>query len=204
MGRIKGSKNKISKKVKRMCQYCKKEFLIKPSDIKHGAEKHCSRKCRWQNTRGQILWDKRKGIKKYCKFCGKEIYAKPSHKNRKKFCSRKCHDKFREGKKLPQFSGKNAHSWKGGRTICQGYVYIRKPNHPFAKNGYVQQGRLVAEKYLGRYLEPSEIPHHINLDPSDNRPENLCVFETKSKHIIFHNYLKQNPILKTFLKSNLI
>lgn len=76
-------------------------------------------------------------------------------------------------------------SWNGGRTIDKhGYVLVRRPDHPAANNsGYVREHRLVAEQVLGRSLLPTEVVHHVNDDPSDNRPENLMVYETNAQHL---------------------
>lgn len=46
--------------------------------------------------------------------------------------------------------------------------------------------RYVMECHLGRKLEPKEVVHHINLDRTDNRIENLMLFPTNSEHIAYH------------------
>jgi len=81
--------------------------------------------------------------------------------------------------------GSSNPAWKGGRvTDKSGYILIHCPDHPYAtRQGYVREHRLVAERILGRYLLPSEVVHHENDDPADNRPEKLMVYETNAKHL---------------------
>lgn len=90
--------------------------------------------------------------------------------------------------------------FKKGWTISTGhYIRERAPNHPFADGeGRVQKHKLVLEKLLGRYLLPSEEAHHINLNRSDNRPENLILFINRSAHRRFHldpNSIKPEEII---------
>ena len=83
--------------------------------------------------------------------------------------------------------GENARCWKGGRKIDgKGYILIYKPEHPFARNTYIFEHRLVMEAYLGRYLNPEEVVHHMNNQPNDNRIENLQLFPNKDAHTKYH------------------
>jgi len=108
----------------------------------------------------------------------------------------KSHKGLFAGEKHPNF-GKTSYNFKGGILKKRGYVFIYYPKHPFAVRNYVLEHRLIAEKCLKRYLTKKEIIHHINGIRNDNRPENLYLFESNSKHISFH----RTPY---FLVSNLI
>ena len=85
-------------------------------------------------------------------------------------------------------SGSSHPNWKNGQFKNQGYIYKLCPSHPFANcQGYVFQHRLVMEEHLGRYLKPKEVVHHINEIKTDNKIENLKLFENNTKHTLFHN-----------------
>ena len=66
------------------CQICGKEFKVKPSDLKRGYGKFCSRKCTniAQKTKVVVV----------CEYCGKEFKTWPSQikKGWGKYCSNKC------------------------------------------------------------------------------------------------------------------
>ncbi|MFA5377638.1 MAG: HNH endonuclease [Dehalococcoidia bacterium] len=110
-----------------------------------------------------------------CKQCGKKIdtYANycPAHKG---------------------VLGRNP-NWKGGRAKhSAGYIKILIPNHPHAcSRGYVLEHRLVMEAHLGRTLLPTEIVHHINGMPGDNRIENLMLFHGVGEHVSYHSSMKR-------------
>lgn len=95
-------------KIKRICQYCGKEFLEYPCHTKIGKDKFCSKICYYKSKEGK---------KNKCKVCKKQFYVRPFtiKKNWGLFCSRKCQGIWARGRNNPH--------WKGGITSI--YVQIR-------------------------------------------------------------------------------
>jgi len=149
---------------------------------------------KWWYEYGKIKsWGKKNRISaiiKNCKQCGKEFLTIPQRADGKSlkgnFCSRSCgHSattifwKLNKGK-----LAEKSRFWKGGRNkVGRGYIEIYAPNHPHTRGGkYVREHRLVMEKYLGRYLDPHEIVHHINGVKDDNRLANLTIVNNQNHH----------------------
>ena len=102
-------------------------------------------------------------------------------------------------------SGRLNPRWVGGEIKMGDYWYIWNPYHPRANvRHYVKRAIVIAEKYLGRFINQEEIIHHINCKKDDDRPENLYLFENESKHRSFHIKFERlhKPLPK--LKSNIL
>jgi hypothetical protein len=83
-------------------------------------------------------------------------------------------------------SGSLHKGWKGGLLLNKdGYLERYAPDHPHRKKHtpYVLEHRLVLEAHLGRHLLPTEVVHHKNGNKTDNRIENLELFESNARHL---------------------
>ena len=140
-------------------------------------------------TCGAIFLHYRKDVANYC--------SKPCCGTAKDWL--KQHSANGKGKKRPGkgLAGEKNPAWKGGLTYFkrkgkyqdQAIKYVRCPANMMSmarKDGYVMEHRLVVEAELGRFLSKSEVVHHINENPADNRPENLQVM-TKAEHDHLHS-----------------
>jgi hypothetical protein len=89
-----------------------------------------------------------------------------------------------------------SNSWKGGKTITHGYVYVYHPNHPNSTiNGYVLESKYFMSKTIGRAIKNNEIIHHIDGNIKNNNLENLQLM-SRSEHAMWHG--KRHNNLKTF------
>ena len=82
---------------------------------------------------------------------------------------------------------------KSTRVNPSGHVLLYRPDYinsyPQGNyKGYVYEHRFMMEIHLGRSLTEDEIVHHLNMDPSDNRFENLLLI-SRGSHIKLHLWL---------------
>lgn len=118
----------------------------------------------------------------FCKTCNKRF---KTYFKKQTYCSIGC---------VPR-KGEDNPKWRGGRIASDDYIYLFKPDHPFAtQDGYVLEHRLVMEKAIGRYLKPKEAIHHLNHNRADNRIENLHLCESNGKHFIENHLVKRDKL----------
>ena len=152
--------------------------------------------------KGYTPWNKGKKLEYISWNKGKKtgIIPKTAFRKGHKVNFGKHHSKQTKIKIALAQKGSKGNNWKGGKyNTKQGYILIKKPEHPFCDNqGYVREHRLVMEKHLRRYLTPEEVVHHrgerypINSikNRQDNRIENLQLFANDAEHKKLHKKIK--------------
>jgi len=78
------------------------------------------------------------------------------------------------------------------RRIANGYIYLKRPNHPNSNNGIIAEHRYVMSKHLRRPLELGEMVHHIDGNTKNNDIRNLLI-TSHNEHIILHDFPGRNP-----------
>ena len=77
------------------------------------------------------------------------------------------------------------------------------PEHPRSdKYGWVSEHIKVMSEHLGRPIERGEITHHINMDKTDNRIENLYLCDGHKIHNSIHWTL--NKMVKQLIEKEII
>jgi IMP dehydrogenase len=131
----------------------------------------------------------------YCKPCAFKKIAAP---------------KLKEIQKTPSWKEKQHLSHKGQRQYQWRLDY--KAGKASTPRGYIQvqdgNGRLrpehaiIVEKLMGRLLTKEERIHHINLDKSDNRVENLWCCVDQKQHMLLHAQLYE--IAKELIQAGVV
>jgi len=111
----------LSNRVKRICQYCGKEFEVGQSHINVGGGKYCSREC--YNLKQYVLkrYVLESIVTKICPICKKEFNV--ISKSKQKTCSRDC-----QYKSSSLTNRKNTKKIKKICPVCQKLFFVLKTN----------------------------------------------------------------------------
>lgn len=162
------------------CKICNKEFHPKPSAIKNGLGKYCSKNCTHEGLR--------KGEMRKCFICNTEIYksrkALLGSKSEKFFCGKSCQTIWRNS--IVNI-GSNHPNWKGGRHVS--YRNILTKNKvpkvcPLCKN---KDERVLAV-------------HHIDNNHRNNAVVNLS-WLCYNCHTLVHNHEKERDKFLKLIKN---
>jgi len=191
--------------ITRTCAQCGIEYKTYPSIRK----RYCSRKCAsaakvrgtCENCAqcGEKFWKFRSRpdasyCSKSCAISARNLTdANPAYSRDITGENNPMYGKGMKGSDNPMYGMRNekAPRWTGGRRIRKdGYIVIVAPDdHPYPSETkasglkYILEHRLVMETELGRYLEPEEVVHHKDENPSNNNIDNLQLFASQADHI---------------------
>ena len=73
------------------------------------------------------------------------------------------------------------HPMKSVKNLGSEFAYLQNAN------GCALESRIVAHKMLGRPIKSTEVVWHIDQDPSNNKPDNLMVFKSRSDIAAYQN-----------------
>jgi hypothetical protein len=161
----------------RECKICSASFYVKPSHLKRGWGKYCSKKC--QNI------SQKTGTIVQCFICSKDVYRLPKElkhsKSKKYFCGKKCQTIWRNS---IVYVGSEHPNWKGGK-----YIYRR-----------ILLGEKVTQKCVLCNFKDTRvlIVHHIDRNRNNNNVANL-VWLCANCHFLVHHYEKESIELRKML-----
>lgn len=155
------------------CGLCKKQFSTKPSFLKNGWGKYCSRICTSEaHRKGKIV---------ECFTCNKEVYkqkkALTGSKSGKYFCGKSCQTKWRN----TEFSQEKHPNWKDGSNAYR-RILTQSKNLQCCKLCNSKDKRVLAV-------------HHIDYNHKNNAIENLAWLCHNCHHLVHHHTDEHNKFM---------
>ncbi len=156
------------------CAFCKKYFHAKPSWLKRGWSKYCSRRC--------LNSGQKKGKEFPCLTCGKLTYKIPRDirrsKNKIYFCTKRCNTLWRN--KL--YVGEKHGNWIDGQNA---YRNILERHDPTKK---CNRCHLTDKRVL--------IVHHLDKNRTNNNVSNLVWLCCNCHFLIHHEKTEEEKFIK--------
>lgn len=195
--------------VKRTCEICGTEFITRPSYVKAGGGRFCSRKCadihHSQVLKGNCWNDAH--IIQTCEICGKRFSVKPSvvKIGHGRFCSGKCN-----GIWISQTTKEeNSYSWKGGLAtqtcLMCGIEFPKKPSRIKRGGGKYCSNECRIKSQIGKPLS-SQKHHVLKICLVCKTPFSVLPYVDKNGHGKFcsrkchHIYLRKDRV---FMNNNM-
>lgn len=101
------------------------------------------------------------------------------------------------GENNPSWSGGVTYRNRHGRYRTQKIKHVRCPSDFSSmarKDGYILEHRLNAAIGIGRCISTNEVVHHIDHDATNNKIENLMIFQGNAEHKMFEGGSNISPI----------
>jgi len=138
-------------------------------------------------------------VPKICEFCGSAYEVILSRQHRSKYCNKHCMGRALS-EKWNNTPAEKRPGYKGGSYITKRdqRTYIYQGNRKF-----IAQYRKNAEIALGRQLKRTEVVHHINGDPADDRNSNLLICD-QPYHKWLHESMSKLYMQEHFAPNNLL
>ncbi len=159
------------------CPQCTKSFSIKPSRLKDGYVKYCSRTCAHKaNRKGKLM---------ECGICGKKSYkqlrALKASKSGKFFCGKSCQTIWRN----KEFIEEKHANWKGGKHAYR-RVMIQSDKQQVCGLCKTRDLRILAV-------------HHLDEDRKNNAIENLFWLCHNCHHLVHYYPDEQEKFMATIV-----
>lgn len=158
------------------CVICGEAFQM-PADLAHRYAT-CSDECTSVKRRGAP-------VIRRCEECGEAFTPKQKGAKGKaaQYCSNPC--RLAALQRVPRpFKGKGA-----GTRDKQGHVVLTVWEGRERRT--VKRARFIVESLVGRRLTQTEVVHHINMVPDDDRPENLWLCRDQAEHMRLHAFTRR-------------
>ena len=151
------------------CKSCSEEFYAKPSWIKNGYGKYCSRNC--------FHLAQKSGKDFRCYMCKKTVYRSLQDQRRSKsgefFCTKSCQTTWRNS---VVYTGSNHPNWVDGKSSYRDKL-IRSDRQQVCNRCKDDDKRILAV-------------HHMDRNRNNNELSNL-MWLCHNRHFLVHNFPKE-------------